>query len=85
MLQGFITSLLGPSGNVVLDWYVKNNLVVNGALVLLSLVILFTPSQTRKIQDKIHNFWEKTPFVLTPGDRIAIEKAKARTSKKKGK
>jgi hypothetical protein len=77
--------LLGPSGQVVLDWYVRNNLVVNGALVLLGVVILFTPSQTRKIQNKIHSFWEKTPFVLTPGDRIAIEKAHARVGKKKGK
>ena len=83
MLQGIITALLGPSGNVVLDWYVRNNLLVNGFLVLLGILILFLPVQSKKVQDKIHDFWAKTPFVLAEGDRIAIQKARSRVGGRK--
>lgn len=85
MLQGIITTLLGPSGNVVLDWYVRHNLLVNGFLILVAILALLLPVQSQKVQDKIHRFWAKTPFVLTEGDRIAIEKARGRVAARRGK
>ena len=78
MIEAFIHSLLGPSGNKILAWYVENNLLVNGLVVLIGLIAIIAPRQSKWLREKIGKAWAKTPFALSEKDRQAVEKFKSR-------
>jgi len=53
MIMGFVSMMLGPSGMKILDWYVQNNIYVNGVVVAFALLYILFPNQSEKIIGKI--------------------------------
>jgi hypothetical protein len=82
MFQTLISSMLGPSGNYLLKWYVENSFFVNGIVVLLGILVVFAPRYSKNFQEKLHRFWDRTPFALAERDRRAIEAARKKWSRR---
>lgn len=82
MFQTLISSMLGPSGNYLLKWYVENSFFVNGVVVLLGILVVFVPRYSKKFQEKVRRFWDQTPFALPEKDRLAIEAARKKWSRR---
>lgn len=85
MFQTFISTMLGPSGVILLKWYDEHSLYVNGIVILLAIIALLTPRRTKMLKEKIAQFWAKTPFAPDEKDRKAIEAAHARMNAMKAK
>lgn len=83
MFQQLISSMLGPSGVLVLQWYTEHSLIVNGAVVLLALVFVVAPRFSRRYQQKLQALWDRSPFALSEKDRRAVEAAKAKWAQNK--
>jgi hypothetical protein len=56
IVMGYVSMMLGPSGMKILDWYVQNNLYVNGAIVTFALLYTFFPNHREKIIGKLREF-----------------------------
>jgi hypothetical protein len=86
MIMGFVSSMLGPSGMKILDWYIQNGLFVNGFIVAMVLLYIIFPKQGKRIVDKFREIYLKSPLAPDEKERAAIEKVKAlRESKKAGR
>lgn len=85
MIMGFVTTMLGPSGMKILDWYVQNSLFVNGFIVALALLYIIFPKQGKKIVDKFREIYLKSPLAPDEEEREAIEKIKALRDSKKAR
>ncbi|HSF83892.1 MAG TPA: hypothetical protein VLA49_21865 [Anaerolineales bacterium] len=83
MIESIIRQLLGPSGIKILDWYVANNLYVNGFIVTIGVLYLLFPKHSKRLTNRFREFWLKTPFALDEKDRQAIERMRARLKGKK--
>jgi hypothetical protein len=83
MVQQLVAWALGPSGMKILDWYVANSLVINSVVVILAILALIFPRQNNRIQAFLGAMWAKTPFVIAPQDRKAVDAAKARYEARK--
>ena len=76
MFQAFIQGLLGPSGNMVLNWYVANSLYVNGTIVIIALLYIIFPSQGRQLSDRLSRWYLQSGFAPDAKDRAAIDRRK---------
>ena len=83
MVQQLLEWALGPSGMKILDWYVAHSLAVNTTVVLLAILAAVFPRQHVRIRAFLGNLWAKTPFALSPQDRQAVEKVRARYEARK--
>ena len=77
MFKEIVNWLLGPYGQMLLDWYVAHNLLVNGLLVALALLALAFPRQRDRVAAAVRDRWRKTPLALPERDRVAVERANA--------
>lgn len=82
MFQTFVSTMLGPFGNKILQWYVENNLYVNGFIVLVGIIAAIAPRKAGAVQSKFRQLWAKTPLALSEKDRLAVDAAYAKRSKK---
>lgn len=82
MIMSFVSTMLGPSGMRVLDWYVQNSTYVNGFLVTIALLYIIFPKQGKKITGKIKELYLKSPLAPDEHDRQIIEEARTRYSQK---
>ena len=78
MFREIVNWLLGPYGQMLLDWYVAHNLLVNGLLIAVALLALMFPRQRDRVVLAVRDRWRKTPRALSEADRAAVERAKAR-------
>lgn len=85
MIQTFISSMLGPSGLILLKWYDEHSLYVNGIIILLAFIAVLAPRQTKMLKEKVTQFLSKTPFASDEKDRKAIEAAHARMNTMKAR
>ncbi len=69
---------LGPFGVRLLDWYVANNLIVNGVIVAIGLWAVFFPRQRQRIAAMTRAWWQLSPFALARKDREAMDRFNAR-------
>lgn len=86
MIQALVSSMLGPSGLKLLDWYTAHSLLVNGLLVSVALVAIVFPRQRQRFEASLRGFFSKTPLARSPEDERAMEafrkRQKDRTSKR---
>jgi hypothetical protein len=75
MFKEIVNWLLGPYGQMLLEWYVAYNLLVNGLLVAVALLALLFPRQRDRVALAVRNSWRKTPLALPERDRAAVERA----------
>jgi hypothetical protein len=75
MFKEIVNWLLGPYGQMLLDWYVAHNLLVNGLLVAVALLALMFPRQRDRVVLAVRDSWRKTPLALSERDRADVERA----------
>ncbi|HET7009133.1 MAG TPA: hypothetical protein VFI11_00025 [Anaerolineales bacterium] len=78
MFRQLIAWALGPSGMLILDWYVDHSLIVNGTLVSLAILAMIFPRQRERVQSFLGRVWAKTPFVISEQDRKAVDRVRTR-------
>ena len=77
MFKEIVNWLLGPYGQMLLQWYVAHNLLVNGLLVAATLLALVFPHQRARIVRAVRECWRETPLALPERDREAVERVNA--------
>ena len=78
MFREIVNGLLGPYGQMLLNWYVAHNLLVNGLLIVVALLALLFPRQRDHVAAAVRAAWRRTPLALPERDRAAVERANAR-------
>jgi hypothetical protein len=76
MFQAFIEGMLGPSGRMILQWYVANSLYINGVIVIAALLYIIFPAQGRQLSDGLKRWYLQSPLAPDEKDRAAIDKRK---------
>jgi len=78
IFRKLVSWALGPSGTMVLDWYVQHNLLVNGLIVVVGLLAIVFPRQRERVVTALRDWWRNAPLALSEEDRESLEQVKAR-------
>ncbi len=76
---------LGPSGVRILNWYVENNLLVNGLIVAIGLWAVFFPRQRERVSAVTRAWWRKSPLAPREKDQTALDRFHARRRSARGR
>jgi hypothetical protein len=85
MIREIVGWALGPTGELILQWYTEHNLFINGPIVVLALLSILFPNQRRRFQDFCLHVWQRSPLGATAEERAAHQRAKNRQQETRGK
>jgi hypothetical protein len=75
MIRQIVAWALGPSGELVLNWYSEHNLLINGPIVIIALLGVFFPRQRQRFMMFVRQLWLRLPLGATEEELRANQQA----------